>query len=591
MQKEESDIVAKECRFAFHIPSKSYDVPDIHVVKEILHLKDGTTKPNLRIVKDMKRPFWVTKKPYQNHQQKKESEKLENLVMYQSTQSNLRFNVAKALGKPSSPLPINELAASPYLYGSDISSTAIIKYEYMKAYPDAVTPYNVAFLDIETDMVHGTDDPIMITVVYNGVIYFSVVVDFLKGYSDIEARYRAAVDKYIKEYIDKNNFKIEFHLATDCVDMLKWAFSKLHQTMPDFVAVWNIGFDVVRIMETLEKYGVDPADVFCDPRIPKELRYCKYKKGSTKKITASGQVKPKKPSEQWHSLLAPASFWFIDQMSSYRFVRQGAQELGEYSLDFVLNEELGIRKLKFEEANAYHKGAWHTFMQQNYPFEYCVYNNFDSIGTFELEKKTRDLSTSVPVRTNISDFSRFDSQTKRFADKYHYFLLQRGEVIGTVPPSDKNKKTDFVQGSDEEADYIGEFESDDDELTEDEINENFIEQNNEVLSLKNWIVTLKSHLSSLGLPILEETDLNTQIRTHSYDSDAVSAYPTCAAVSNVSLATTLTEIIAIQGVDEAIFRQQNINLLQGHVNALEYSSKMFNLPKLQESLSLFADMA
>lgn len=72
--------------------------------------------------------------------------------------------------------------------------------------------------------------------------------------------------------------------------------------------------------------------------------------------------------------------------------------------------------------------------------------------------------------------------------------------------------------------------------------------------------------------------------------DAVSAYPTCTAVANVSRATTLYEIIDIAGVNEDVFRQQNINLLQGHVNAAEYCSKMFSLPKLQDSLALFEDM-
>lgn len=98
-------------------------------------------------------------------------------------------------------------------------------------------------------------------------------------------------------------------------------------------------------------------------------------------------------------------------------------------------------------------------------------------------------------------------------------------------------------------------------------------------------------MSVLGLKIVDEVDsLETLIRAFTYDSDAVSAYPTCTAVANVSRATTLFEIIDIAGVDEDIYRQQNINLLQGHVNALEYCNKMFMLPRLEDSLSLFDDM-
>ena len=91
-------------------------------------------------------------------------------------------------------------------------------------------------------------------------------------------------------------------------------------------------------------------------------------------------------------------------------------------------------------------------------------------------------------------------------------------------------------------------------------------------------------MSSLGLRVVSELpSLQSQIRCFVYDSDAVSAYPSCTAVGNVSKATTVSEIIDILGVDEAIFRKNGINLLHGHVNALEYCHEMFNLPTLENA--------
>lgn len=590
MTTEEKKVVGKECRFAIHIPTKSHDVPDMHLVKEILHYEDGTTKPNVAFIRDQQRPYAVTKTSARNHEQKKESERLDNLVIHQCTQSELTKRVARALGNPYDPRPLNKLAASPYLYGTDISSTSVIKHNYTKTWPAFNTPYSVSHLDIETDMLHGTEDPIMISVMFGKKLFFSVVGSFVEGYTDVEGQYRACVKKYIQEYIDKHEIEIEFYLAPDCVTMLREAIGRLHQWLPDFVAVWNIGFDVPRMLKTLEKYNVNAEEVFCHPGLKEGRRFLKYREGSTKKITASGQFKPKKPSEQWHSLINSAGFWFIDQMSSYRFVRQGAQELAEYSLDFVLQEVLGIRKLKFEEAEGYFKGEWHKFMQKNYPFEYMVYNNFDSISCHELELKTQDLGLSVPIRTGISDFTRFDSQTKRFSDKYHYFLLdKKGEMVGTIPPKENARP-----GDEEHVDYIGDFGDEDDDVdpnADESTLEYAMENKDDVLSLRDWIVTLKPYLSVLGLTIVEENALlRTLIRCMTYDSDAVSAYPSAAAVANVSKATTLYELIAILGIDEDVFRQQNINLLQGHVNAVEYSVKMFGLPSIEDSLSVFADM-
>lgn len=105
-------------------------------------------------------------------------------------------------------------------------------------------------------------------------------------------------------------------------------------------------------------------------------------------------------------------------------------------------------------------------------------------------------------------------------------------------------------------------------------------------------VTLKPHMSVMGLRgiIEEDPNLATFMRLFVYDSDAVSAYPSCVAAANVSKATTLFEVIDILNRKEEVYRSQNINLLQGHVNALEYGTAMFKLPKPQEALSLFADM-
>jgi hypothetical protein len=114
---------------------------------------------------------------------------------------------------------------------------------------------------------------------------------------------------------------------------------------------------------------------------------------------------------------------------------------------------------------------------------------------------------------------------------------------------------------------------------------------NEVLSLRNWIITLPSHQTVLGLPLIKEyKGIRTQIRGLTYDSDAVSAYPSCTAAGNVSKATCSKEIITIDGVEENDFRRHNLNMLQGHVNALEYGCEMFKLPKPREILSYFEDM-
>ena len=581
-----SPATARECRFAIHMPSRAPDQPDLHLIKEILHHEDGTTEPFVRFTKDFQRPFWVARPSTRNYEQKKEYASLDDVIQYQCTQSNMARAVANAMGQGYRSKPqLRQLSESPYLYGTDITSTAIIKYSYKKQYPDAISPYSTCFFDIETDVLHGTDDPIIITTVYKGTLKTWVLESTIKGYADPDGLYDRTLRKYLGPVIDKYQFKVEFVVMPDTVTMIQEAFKQIHAWSPDFLAIWNMDFDIPRIMDTLKKYDVDPKTVFSDPRIPPDRQFCVYKKGSTKKITASGAVKPKNPSEQWHSVYCPAGFYIIDAMCSYRFVRQGEQEQQSYSLDAILAREELAGKLKFAEADGLVELDWHVFMQQRHPFEYLCYAAQDVIGMFELEAKTNDLSQSLPVQCGITDFSKYNHQTKRFADDIHFFLLERGKVVGSVPPKPKDAA--------EDADLDLDAEDDEEVINADDDDPTLaLTTRTDVLGLKNWICTLKAHMSMLGMLCIQESGtVPTLIRAFVYDSDAVSAYPTCTAVGNVSKETTKREIIDIIGIDEADFRRHNINLLQGHVNALEYACEMYKLPKPQDCLVYFDDLA
>ena len=64
--------------------------------------------------------------------------------------------------------------------------------------------------------------------------------------------------------------------------------------------------------------------------------------------------------------------------------------------------------------------------------------------------------------------------------------------------------------------------------------------------------------------------------------DVGSAYPSNQCSFNVSKETTEREVINILGIPREIFTMQNINVLAGSVNAVDYCTTMFNFPKLEE---------
>ena len=65
----------------------------------------------------------------------------------------------------------------------------------------------------------------------------------------------------------------------------------------------------------------------------------------------------------------------------------------------------------------------------------------------------------------------------------------------------------------------------------------------------------------------------------------VSGYPSNSQFINISGDTMQSEILSIEGINPKIAKLQNINLMFGEINSIEYCSTMFNFPKLHELYS------
>lgn len=577
--------IGREMRFGLHLPAKK-GKEDLHLVKETITYEDSQgnryQKPNLKYIKNFKRNVWIAKPTQRGYKQKREYTHEDELQKFTCTQSELRYKIASGLGMGWSNQPINKLCQSPYVYGSDISSTSLLKHHYMQENPGLNTPFTVGYLDIEADVFNNLDhrgmaqDPLSCTVVFKDKIYLSVYKEFLAGIADPAQRIRESSDHYLKEYIDKHKFTLEVNIADNPAQCIANCFAKLHEWQPDFLAIWNMNYDIPTMLKCLERHGYKPKDVLCDPRIPEELRVCNYVPGPTKKVTASNKHIPIKPAAQWHTFYLTASFYIIDAMCSFKHLRLGEQEESSYGLDAILEKILGIRKLKFKEAEHLEGMGklWHEFMQRFYRIEYMVYNIFDCVSMLELDLKTKDLSHRLAAFSGTSDFKNFKSQPKRIIDALHFFALNKGFVLGTVGASDEQRVNGDLDTSGEfipgELDYDG-IEDEDEEIE----NEKF-----KTLSCNDWIITLPAHNMELGLKIIvEDKTMQTLLRAFVYDSDSVSSYPTCLVIANVSKRTTKRELISMDVIDEETFRMQNLNLVLGKVNAIEYSVNMFGMPK------------
>jgi hypothetical protein len=576
LQKDRK-IKAKECRFALHIPTRQNEVADVHLIKECVHYEDGTHESKIRFIKDYQRPFWITRPSCRNHQSKKEWEKIENLDEFKCTQSELRYRVAQKLGKAWSRESLKVLSQSPYLYGTDITSSALIKNEYKTKWPNTVTGYTSAVYDIETDVRYGTGEIIMASLIFENKIFTVITEQTAQGYPDIRLIATNKYNSLLKKYIDENQLEFEIQVVKTPALAVIEIFKKANEWQPDFMAIWNMDFDIPKSLEAVVKEGYDPAQVLSHPSVDPLYRRCEYKQGNKKKITASGRVIPINPSSQWHTLYLTAAFYVIDAMCTYKLLRSPpAQEEPSYSLDAILNKEMNFGKLRFEQADQYTGLQWHEIMQTRYIPEYIVYNIFDCLGIVLMNEKTKDLSFSMPGFAGTTDFEKFNSNPRKIHDALHYFCLERGLVISSSGASFKN-----VAENSEEPYEI--------DFTESEDNGEEKEEEYDTLGLKGWIVTLPAHLmANLGIPVIaEDPNLRPNIRGYCFDSDSVSAYPSATIACNVSKETTRKEISSVEGIDETTFRLQNINLIYGN-NSVEYCTEMMGFPALDELEELIA---
>jgi hypothetical protein len=422
--QSDDQIVGIELKNVCYSATKS---GDILCVKERLHYKDGSTGTRVVNIENYPRSFWVSKPGYRKYTQKKESECLSKLQHFSVPQYKLNGAIAKALGRPGMQGSLKMLCRSPYVYGADITTPAMLKQEYSEKNNGLFTPNSVAVLDIETDVVKGTGDIISVALTYKDRAIITATEEWLGTLTDVEADFYRTMEYNLGEICHKRGLggrKVEVYIGKTPGDICKKILDRAHEWMPDFIAIWNIDFDLPRIISALEKEGYDINDVFSDPTVPKQYRKAKYIKGSTQKVTATGAVISKHPAECWHIMESTSSFYFIDAMSVYCLIRAAKGKEPSYALDAILKKHLGIRKLKFDAVKDLENTLqWHVVMQSKYKLEYMVYNLFDCISVEMLDEANGDLARSISGLNGISEYSKFSSQPRRTVDNLHFFYL------------------------------------------------------------------------------------------------------------------------------------------------------------------------
>ena len=560
-------VIGYECKHAVYSEARDGSMNDMLTIKEKLHFADGRIENRLSIWGNYERRFWVTKKAYQTHTDKKEWEDIKKCDVYTTTQIGMPKRVVQALGFGDPTRGMKMLSASQYLYGSDVSTPCLLKANYMTQWPDARSPNDVAVLDLETNVNTEEEMPITGQLTFRNKAILAVDKHWYGHHAGAVDEIRAAMnfklfqDPVIGPRISKRMKleDIEIVMCDGPVEIVKRIFERAHEWQPDVISIWNQNFDIPKILNTLQYHGVDPIDVLCDPRIPRKFRRCEYEEGASRKKAASGREIGINPAEQWHTLRLTASFYILCSMCTYKRVRLAGGNDFSYGLDDVLKREVGegLGKVRHESEslNGVVEGGfkWHDVMQTLHRDIYCAYAIWDCVSTEILDEKTNDISTMVSTLCGWSEYSNYNRQPTMLVNDLHFFVLPKGRVIGT---GGKTVKTDMDE---------------------------------ETLDLTGWIVSLASYLIvDNGIPVFRDLEhIRSMLRAHVADLDVKSAYPYGVIIMNISRETTLGELCGIEGVTETVQRRSGINLMSATTNGVEICTDIYKLPQLHELLASF----
>lgn len=567
-------VIGRECKNICYNTDRDKQ-NDAVLITEVVHTKDGRLIPELRFMENPRRPIYITRKEHRNHKEKKTYESREKTEEIWTTDLNMVNAVQMGLGFsfPNPKARLKQVCKSPFVYWADMPVTSYLKYKYAQKWKGLVSANRLAVYDVETNEVDGTKEPNIMSVIIDKEIHFfadEAYMRRIKGGEDTIAQKAIELLSKVPFTFNEKGKKLpdgeiqyrdllkDYTLYTNtcptagqCIVRM---FQVIHKRMPDLLVAWNHEFDLSKMLDTLEREGIDAEDVFCHPDVPKQYRKIWFKKDQAKKETESKSL-TKSPADQWHVLYCMASFFCVDAMCLFKKLRTHEGNRPNYKLSSILTSEVGVGKLDLPGLPYVDNLDWHVQAQRDYPAEYAVYNMMDNLLIVLLDKKTNDLSSAISVLSGLSTYDIFPSLPKRLCVAFTYYLYDQNLVIGSVGADIRNAFDEEVIGTD------------------------------------GWIVTLPAYANAEnGLSVISEIpNFYSAFRTQVADADLTQAYPSATNMMNQSRETTLIELINIQGVSEEWRRICGINLTAGRVNAMEIANELFLLPEKEVVLKAFLE--
>ena len=536
-----------QCVLARYTEANDGSGHDLLMIKEKIHYHDGTIKANVRLLENYQRECYVTRETLRTYQQKKEWESLSRLKRIPTTQAKMSASLAKALFKKPT-ATMKELSRSPYVYGTDISTSSLIKHQYQSRWPDLFSPNELAVLEVRTEKTTGFETIVALTLVFKDQALIVTTEAFV-------GQQETLVEQVREQSKTLGELMVTVKVARTPFDALSDIMATIHQWQPDFVGLWGLEPAMNAMLQCIDKASGKPEDLFCDPRLPPKYRNFAWRPMATKKTRATGKTMNRRPQTLWHWAEHLASFCFVDMMALFALLRDGSNgQRASYALYDILQDELGLRRASPEAIAGYPDEDWERLMQSDYPAQYLLDSLHTGLALLELDRKNEDVSQKLTLLSGVSQLSDFASLPKRIADALHFFCLDQKKVVGSATAS-------LSVSGDEH-----------------------------LMAAKGWILNLPPALreSKDSLRVIEENPwASSDVYAFVGNLDIKSCYPTSGIILNIARDTTRRELAKIKGLKEEEVKRVGLNLTNPTGNAVEIAQEAFGLPDLDTLLARY----
>lgn len=518
------------------------------VKEEICKTDDNgnvTWEPNLKIYPDPERTFFVTMPQFRNHQFKKEFEDKSKLETFRSHDSELRYKISVALGLnpwKTKYKSIRELCASPYIYGADIDTETLVKQAYLKRQPQGKSAeYTAGAFDIETEVV-GEKRINVITFIHEREIYTVALKAFCKEYLPDVDRFRDASKedclKVIQDTIGANlteyKFNLQFEVVDDELELIKWIFARIHECKTDIIGIWNMNFDIPKVLSRIEALGGNAAEIMCPPDLPSRYRYCRYFEDSQK---------AEHIADKWHWLSCTGYSQFIDSMCLYARLRKVDGRDISYTLDYISTKELGQGKLHFGNITNHRHAQKYDFLR------YIAYNINDVLIMQLMEFKNHDIASMIGL-SDCSLLKNFSKQTIMVRDSDYVYAQENNHIPAAAGP------TSFTKWDSE-------------------------------MPKAGGTVLPPEKAVGVSIPALRGIDRPTQVSIMTNDLDESQMYPSTLRLSNISKETYYGSVLNVNGYDKSFIEIFGSGLNQPDVYAPSLGNIFFDWPDYEQMLDLY----